>query len=134
MGMVHCEGPALVTGGAESNYYDELFLSKNILVKKNDSFFSILTIAFPKSSCVNCRSVLPRAASGPLICEIRLKSMPLAVASATVGALYLILLALIHSALQTTFQAALYLHARSKLDKSHYPDGLLADAPDYRRR
>jgi hypothetical protein len=60
--------------------------------------------------------------------------MPLAVASATVGALYLILLALIHSALQTIFQAALYLHARSKLDKSHYPDGLLADAPDYRRR
>ena len=60
--------------------------------------------------------------------------MPLAVASATVGVLYLILLALIQSALQSIFQAASYLHAGSKLDKSHYPDGLLADAPDYRRR
>jgi len=63
-----------------------------------------------------------------------LKSMPLAVASATVGVLYLILLALIQSALQSIFQAALYLHAGSKLDKSHYPDLLLSDALDYRRR
>jgi hypothetical protein len=63
-----------------------------------------------------------------------LKSMPLAVASATVGVLYLILLALIQSALQSIFQAALYLHAGSKLDKFHYPDGLLSDALDYRRR
>jgi hypothetical protein len=64
-----------------------------------------------------------------------LKSMPLAaVASAAVGVLYLILLALIQSALQSIFQAALYLHAGSKLDKSHYPDLLLSDALDYRRR
>ncbi len=62
------------------------------------------------------------------------KSMPLAVASATVGVLYLILLALIQSAPQSIFQAALYLLAGSKLDKSHYPDGLLSDALDYRRR
>jgi Family of unknown function (DUF6159) len=61
-------------------------------------------------------------------------SMPLVVAGATVAVLYLILLALIHSALQSIFQAALYLHARSKLDESHYPDHLLTGALDRRRR
>ena len=60
--------------------------------------------------------------------------MPLAVASATVGVLYLILLALIQSAPRSVFQAALYLHARNKLDRSHCPNGLLSDALDYRRR
>jgi len=47
---------------------------------------------------------------------------------------YLIVLALVQSALQSIFQAALYLHARQKLDPTHYPDNLLASALDHRRR
>lgn len=61
-----------------------------------------------------------------------LKSIPLAVAAGTVAVVYLIVLALIQSALQSIFQAALYLHTREKLDPAIYPDNLLADALDYR--
>jgi hypothetical protein len=91
---------------------------------------------------IHCMAFSPDGRSIPAYLAIGLawyagrefKSMPLAVASATAGVLYLILLALIHSALQSIFQAALYLHARSKLDESHYPDHLLSGAQDYRRR
>ena len=62
-----------------------------------------------------------------------MKSIPLAVAAGAVAAAYLITLSLVQSALQSIFQAALYLHTREKLDSSVYPDNLLADALDYRR-
>jgi hypothetical protein len=62
-----------------------------------------------------------------------MKSIPLAVAAGAIAVAYLILLALVQSALQSIFQAALYLHTRQKLDPSIYPDNLLADALDYRR-
>jgi hypothetical protein len=62
-----------------------------------------------------------------------LKSIPLAVVAAAIGVAYIILLALVQSALQSIFQAALYLHTRQKLDSAFYPDNLLADALDYRR-
>ncbi|MFI5457072.1 MAG: DUF6159 family protein [Isosphaerales bacterium] len=65
---------------------------------------------------------------------VALKSIPLAVAAAVLGVVYLIVLALVQSALQSIFQAALYLHVREKLDPTHYPDNLLADAMDRRRR
>jgi len=65
---------------------------------------------------------------------VALKSIPLAVAAAVLGVVYLIVLALVQSALQSIFQAALYLHARQKLDPTHYPDNLLASALDHRRR
>ncbi len=64
---------------------------------------------------------------------VALKSIPLAVAAAALGVIYLIVLALVQSALQSIFQAALYLHARQKLDSAHFPDKLLAEALDYRR-
>jgi hypothetical protein len=63
-----------------------------------------------------------------------MKSIPLAVAAGLVAVAYLIGLALVQSALQSIFQAALYLHARGKLDQTLYPDNLLADALDYRQR
>jgi hypothetical protein len=63
-----------------------------------------------------------------------MNSVPLAVAAAAIAIGYLILLALVQSALQSIFQAALYLHARGKLDQNLYPDHLLSDALDYRRR
>jgi hypothetical protein len=63
-----------------------------------------------------------------------LKQIPIAIAAGVVAVAYLITLALVQSALQSIFQAALYLHAREKLDPAHYPDDLLADAMDRRRR
>jgi Family of unknown function (DUF6159) len=62
-----------------------------------------------------------------------MKSIPLAIVAGAVGGSYLIVLALVQSALQSIFQAALYLHTRQKLDPAIYPDQLLADALDYRR-
>jgi Family of unknown function (DUF6159) len=62
-----------------------------------------------------------------------LKVIPLAAACAAVAVTYLIVLVLVQSALQSIFQAALYLHARQKLDPALYPDNLLADALDYRK-
>jgi hypothetical protein len=63
-----------------------------------------------------------------------LKQLPLAIAAGVLAVAYLITLALVQSALQSIFQAALYLHAREKLDPAQYPDDLLADALDYRKR
>lgn len=58
----------------------------------------------------------------------------LAVIGIVVAVAYLVILALIQSALQSIFQAALYLHAREKLNPDFYPDHLLADALNSRRR
>jgi hypothetical protein len=65
---------------------------------------------------------------------LAMKQIPLAAVGVAVGVGYLIVLALVQSALQSIFQAALYLHTRQKLDPKLYPDNLLADALDYRRR
>jgi len=65
---------------------------------------------------------------------VALKSIPLAVAAAVFGVVYLIVLALVQSALQSIFQAALYLHSRQKLDPKQYPDNLLAEALAEHRR
>jgi hypothetical protein len=69
MGMVRCEGPALVTGGAESSYDDEICC---VNARSLANFYRCchFLFAFRKSSCAYCRSDLPRAASGALICKI----------------------------------------------------------------
>jgi len=63
-----------------------------------------------------------------------MKLIPLAIVAGAVGVSYLIVLALVQSALASIFQAALYLHTRQKLDPAIYPDNILADALDSRRR
>ncbi len=63
-----------------------------------------------------------------------MKLIPLAIVAGAVSLSYLVVLALVQSALASIFQAALYLHTRQKLDPAIYPDNLLADALDYRRR
>ncbi len=59
---------------------------------------------------------------------VQMHSLALAIAGAVVAVVYLIVLALIQSALQSIFQAALYLHSRQKLSPCLYPDELLKDA------
>lgn len=63
---------------------------------------------------------------------LQLHSAALVIAAIAIAVVYLIILALVQSALQSIFQAALYLHARHKLDPTLYPGDLLADALDRR--
>jgi hypothetical protein len=82
-------------------------------------------LLFPLLSGVCCLFVL---ASFAFYAATVLNVILLAVVDAAVGVLYLSALALVQSALQSIFQAALYLHARHTLDPAHYPDHLLSDS------
>jgi hypothetical protein len=56
------------------------------------------------------------------------QTIVLAVACGLVAGLYILALALVQSALQSIFQAALYLHARGEVTNMAYPSKLLRDA------